>query len=469
MSFELRILPLVFSTFLFAGCGGGGGGGSASSTPSTPTSSNSCSTAGQLGFVRNHIDHDYLFYRDVPATNPATYNGTPDDFFYDLTTRALPAKDRFSFVITAAEAQAIFQDGASVGVGIDTRRDSLGRLRIALVQTGSPAALAGLRRGDRITSINDSVVGSTMSDAQILALYYANTGENVKINYQRLPGTTDQTVTLTANNFTSNPVPVSTTLSSNGRKIGYIAFHEHTEPSEPKLADAFRQLALDGAQDLVLDLRYNGGGYITIAAQVAYMIAGNQTKIPGMPGFTKIFDLLAFNDKRSAENLALGFYDSIIFNSARQNELLSTLSLNRVYVLTSDATCSASEAIINGLRGIDVSVITIGKTTCGKPYGMIQTNNCSNSYFALAFQGFNAKNFGAYTSGFAPNCTVSDDLDHNWGDPAEGMLAAALTHINTGNCPAPVSTAIASTRSASLLSVQDHVKRTGWGTSLLKH
>jgi hypothetical protein len=108
-----------------------------------------------------------------------------------------------------------------------------------------------------------------------------------------------------------------------------------------------------------------------------------------------------------------------------------------VYVLTTAATCSASESVINGLRGVGVTVHTIGETTCGKPYGMSRQDNCGRAYYPIEFKGVNALGQSDFANGFAPTCTVADDLDHPRGDPQEAQLNAAITHLQTGFCPAP--------------------------------
>ena len=128
---------------------------------------------------------------------------------------------------------------------------------------------------------------------------------------------------------------------------------------------------------------------------------------------------------------------------------LPTLDLERVFVLTSSYTCSASESIINGLRGVGIDVIQIGGNTCGKPYGFYPEDNCGTTYFSIQFRGVNELGFGEYAEGFSatrtlgdpqanlPGCGASDDLSRELGDPAEGQLQAALTRLNTGACPAP--------------------------------
>jgi hypothetical protein len=129
---------------------------------------------------------------------------------------------------------------------------------------------------------------------------------------------------------------------------------------------------------------------------------------------------------------------------------LPTLNLQRVYVLATSGTCSASELVINSLRGIGVSVYLIGDTTCGKPYGFLPQPNCGTTYYTIQFKAINAKGFGEYSDGFIPSttdngldkvkgCTVADDLQHELGDPNEALLAAALQLRATGACPAVAS------------------------------
>jgi len=126
---------------------------------------------------------------------------------------------------------------------------------------------------------------------------------------------------------------------------------------------------------------------------------------------------------------------------------LPNLHLNRVFVLSTDQTCSASEAVINGLRGIGFDVILIGGKTCGKPYGFVPEDNCGTTYFTIQFKGQNAAGFGDYPDGFTPTetpqfgadvqgCLVDDDFTKALGDPNEGQLHSALYYMSNGHCPA---------------------------------
>jgi hypothetical protein len=220
-----------------------------------------------------------------------------------------------------------------------------------------------------------------------------------------------------------------------GTTVGYVLFNDHIATAENLLVQAISDLKAQGATDLLLDIRYNGGGYLAIASELAYMISGPSTA--GKP-----FETLTFNDKHTTTNPVTGqpltptpFLTTTVLSSERTP--LPTLGLSRVFVLTGGGTCSASEAVINGLRGQDIEVIQIGGTTCGKPYAFYPADNCGTTYFSIQLKGVNAKGFGDYSDGFTPKgtdlaglpgCQRLDDLTHELGDPDEGLLQAALLY-----------------------------------------
>jgi hypothetical protein len=232
--------------------------------------------------------------------------------------------------------------------------------------------------------------------------------------------------------------------------VGYILFNDHIATAEQELIAAINQLRTANVTDLVLDIRYNGGGYLDIASELAYMIAG-----PG-PTSGQTFDQQTFDDKYPSINPVTGqsltptpFHSTSQGFSSGPGASLPYLGLSRVFVLTGPGTCSASEAIVNGLNGVNVQVIQIGSTTCGKPYGFYPQDNCGTTYFSIEFQGNNAQGFGNYPDGFSPQnstsltsavlpgCSVADDFGHALGDPAEGRLAAALGYLSGQGCPSP--------------------------------
>jgi carboxyl-terminal processing protease len=172
-----------------------------------------------------------------------------------------------------------------------------------------------------------------------------------------------------------------------------------------------------------------------MASQLAYMIASPARTVG------KTFERSVYSDRRTAATSSassnmpfIGTSSGLAGTGTLPNTPLPNLGLNRVYVIASAGTCSASESVINGLRGVDVEVIVLGSSTCGKPYGFTARDNCGLSYFPVEFKGVNAKGFGDFADGFAPTCAVADDLDHPLGAESEGMLAAALAYRNGASC-----------------------------------
>jgi hypothetical protein len=244
-------------------------------------------------------------------------------------------------------------------------------------------------------------------------------------------------------------VPVQDVSLIGGTHIGYMLFNDQLATAEGALVDAINTLKADNVTDLVLDIRYNGGGFLEIASELAYMIAGP------VPTAGQTFDLQQFNAKHTTTDPVTGaplaptpFYTTTqgLTPGLAAGQALPILNLTRVFVLTTSATCSASEAVMNGLAGAGVQVIQIGTTTCGKPYGFYPQDNCGTTYFTIEFQGVNAQNFGAYPDGFTPGgsggasfpgCVVSDDFTHQLGDPNESLLFVAQGYAANATCPVP--------------------------------
>ncbi len=450
---------MAICTSLLAGCGSGGGGDSSSAAavgiqPSAQFegtlvnaapgagalandwSAPSCTDNRQKNWVRSWLNENYLFYRDAPlaSIDPNTYTNTVDNLFLDYTVRGVPSQDRFSFVLTQAEADAVFQSGTTTNVGFTLRRDANngGIIRIAYVEPNGPAAAAGFARGMVLATVDGVATSLSIPAALSDQLFNSAAGTSSVVGVQDTPGGPERTLTVASAIYATSPVIVDRVLPAT--TTAYLAYNSFAAPvGEVQLADAFKRFAAAGVTDLVVDLRYNGGGFIDIAAELGYMVAG-QAQSSG-----KIFETLAFNDKRSADNLNIGFDNAItrLFgNDARAGEPLSALNLRRVAVLTSGSTCSASESFINSLRGIDVEVVLVGGTTCGKPYGFTQADNCTLAYFGIEFEGRNDQGVATPVTGIPATCAANDDLDHALGDPAERMLATALGYQSAGSCPA---------------------------------
>ena len=449
------------------------------------------STLDENNFLRSYTNDTYLWYDEVTDRDPGLYND-PLAYFDLLTTSALTPsdtpKDQFHFTYDSEEWYQLSQSGVSYGYGITWAFISNmppRKLLIAYTEPNSPATNipVPLARGADILAI-DCVDLESGSDVDTLnaGLFPSSVGESHTFTVLDLGSATPRDVILTSASVTSATVQNTQVISTPTGEVGYMTFNDHLATAEQALIDAVNQLnAHDngaGIDDLVLDLRYNGGGYLAIASELAYMIAG-----PG-PTAGRVFDELSFNDKHPATNPVTGqalsptpFYSTALgapFNGT-PGQALPTLDLPRVYVLTGGGTCSASEAIMNGLRGVGVEVIQIGSTTCGKPYGFYPTDNCGTTYFTIQFKGANDVGFGDYSDGFSPanstgigedvpGCSVADDFTAQLGDPAEGRLAVALAYRDGAACPAATGVApgILSKANLQLNAVEPYVPKSPW-------
>ncbi|MGH8320808.1 MAG: S41 family peptidase, partial [Gammaproteobacteria bacterium] len=192
-------------------------------------------------------------------------------------------------------------------------------------------------------------------------------------------------------------------------------FQNFITPSTDELQQAFAQLQSAGANELVIDERYNGGGLLSVAQFLGSLIVGN-----GDTGQT--FATLNFNSQHTDQDQTLAF----------QN-VSNALNLNRVVIITTDATASASELLINALKPY-IDVVTVGSTTFGKPVGENGFNFCSNVLYPMTFKMTNAAGYGDYFSGFAPTCPAMDDLNQPLGSSSEASLSTALYYIANGTC-----------------------------------
>ena len=469
--FRPALLPSALALSM-AACSGGGGGESRLDQNTIPSSSKSAqqcapsndyaptprtgSLATEKQWVRSYVNEAYLWYDEVPNVNSAdpVYNNAyaPYSLYMYFNALKVSDKDRFSFMYPTADWLKLSGAGIEAGYGIEWLQGSSAPprdIRIAYVQPGSPAASSGLQRGDTLVTADgvsaDAVAGTADDNTRQNAMFPSSTNEVHNFVFART-GAANVPANLQSADVTKTPVPIAKVITAtDGAKVGYLLFHDHIVPAEQQLIDAIKLLKAGNVTDLVLDIRYNGGGYIYIASELAYMIAG-PTQTTG-----KVFERYTYNAKRAADtdsaDSRLGFLNTSCLLDANYNctdqSALPTLNLSRVHVITRPGTCSASEAVINGLRGADVDVRQIGGTTCGKPYGFTAKDNCGNSYFPIEFKGVNDKGFGDYAAGFTPGgsgtthlpgCPTADDLGKPLGDVTEGMLATALAYRANGSC-----------------------------------
>ena len=428
-------------------------------------------------WLRSWTNETYLWNTEVTDRNPAN-SANRLDYFALLRTFATTAsgkdKDDFHFsepteeYLAARNAAPTATYGASfVAFSTTPPRD----FRIRYTEPGSPAATevagqANFERGSRLLQINGIDLVNTNSQTDITqlnaALFPATPGLTNSFTVRDADGAT-RTVSLTSVNLAPKPVNRTRIINTPSGDVGYILFNTFSPfASEQEIYNAMLQMQTAGVSDLVLDLRYNGGGLLAVASQLSYMVAGNAATQ------NRIFERLRFNAAAGNRNPVTGetnnaipFYSTGVGFSVADGTPLPTLNLPRVFVLSTSSTCSASEAVVNGLRGIGVEVVLIGNTTCGKPFGFYPTDNCGETYYTIQFQGVNNAGFGDYADGFIPNnspasfgvrlpgCQVNDDFTRELGDENEALLAAALSYRGSLACPAVPPTVTTAVGSAS--------------------
>lgn len=472
-----------------AGCGGGGGGYGGGNNPppsgwtagvfqpstnydamclaprsgidpfGQPWPDVSGTTTDENNWLRSWTNELYLWYAEVPDLNPAAYPTTAAYFDLLKTSATTPSgnpKDQFHFTFPTDEWIALSLSGQQAGYGaawIILSGAPPRQLVVAFTEPGSPAATApaDLVRGAEVLFVDgvDLVNDNTAAGVDTLnAGLFPSAASQSHTFTVRDPGGAQRTFSMTSIIVTSDPVQNVTTIATAAGPVGYMLFNDHIATAELDLINAITTLQAAAVTDLVLDVRYNGGGFLDIAGELAFMIAG-PARTAG-----QTFELLQFSDKHPTrdpvtdELLApIPFHQTSQGFSGPANQALPTLNLARVFVLTGPFTCSASESIINSLRGVDVEVIQIGSRTCGKPYGFYPFDNCGTTYFSIQFKGVNAKNFGDYADGFTPQnsvvgtageripgCSVRDDFTRQLGDPLEERLAAALAYRTGSTC-----------------------------------
>ncbi len=414
-------LPFVLAAALaLTACGGGDGAGDA--PPPPPAAS--CSVAEQKAWLSDYMDEWYFWTRISPRPSPAPYTTVAsyfDALLYTGTSTNFPA-DRWSTYQSTESFNRFYGDGATLGygvavTGVEANGDATRPLWVRYVEPNSPAAAGGVMRGDEVVAIDGTPVATVIAGDDYRVLTPAQAGDRLTLVLRR--GGIERTVVLTAAVYSLVPVQGAAVWTSAGvRKLAYLQVKDMISQALTPMETAFAQFKAAGVQDLVLDLRYNGGGLVSTGATLASYVAG-------MRGNGLAYASLLYNDKRAATNNQRYAFST----------LGSSLGLPRVYLLTGPRTCSASEQLINGLRGAGIDVITVGDTTCGKPVGFLPASSCGQTYSVVNFESVNERNEGRYFDGFDASCAVTEDFTAAQGGATDPLLAVAGSLADGGSCP----------------------------------
>ena len=379
-----------------------------------------CSVPSQNLWVRDTLSTYYYWYRFLPTNlNPASFS-TPEAYLDAVRYR--PIDNSYSYITSAAANDAFYSDSQVIKFGMNTQTTT-SQINVLQVWDASPAFEAGLARGDRITQINGQSVATLVSNGTIGTAFGADqVGVTADVVFVK-PSGEQREVRMAKRVVTIPTVSLTRVVDVAGRKVGYFSFLNFVRPSEAALNEAFAALRAAGATELVLDLRYNGGGLVDIAVHLASLIGGTRTNGQVLLNYVH-------NDKVGPQ----------LNKTTRFTNPEQALNLQRLVVITTRSSASASELVINSLRPY-MPVVVIGDTTYGKPVGAYGITFCDKVLAPVSFSIKNVNDEGDYFTGIAPTCAASDDTSHQLGDPAEASLAEALTFIRTGACSAQAAAA----------------------------
>lgn len=359
----------------------------------------------------------YLWYNQIPGN----FNGKSYDNLDALMTALRQYStepgfsgpvDRWSFAVTQAE-----WDGVSAGIagdfGMDVFFRSESDLRVKYVEKESPAGKAGIRRGWRITKINGSSnVNSNNRDFIIKAVWES---PNSSFTFVKPDGSSVD-LSLSAGTYRERPLYMDSVYTVNSKKVGYMVFNSFMGDTTSTYNDfqrVFSRFANEGVTDVVVDLRYNGGGYVTVQEKLANYLVNSSAS-------GSLMMKQQFNDKY------------VQYNSTTNFRKQGSLNASRLYFIVSGSTASASELLINNLKPyMDVKLVG-PRSTYGKPVGYFPIPVGDWYIFPVSFRTTNKNGEGNYFSGIPVNSTAPDGLDKDWGDVGEASFASVLSIIATG-------------------------------------
>ena len=381
----------------------------------------------------------YLWQESLPAQFATRSYATPEAVLEELMQYAKDPSgevyDRYSFLDRLGTVSDEIEEGRSGNFGLDVRYHNETDLYIKRVYAGSPAGLAGIERGWKVEAIN----GQTNLDAASLEandfgfLWDALDAPSIDLKL-RSPDGILQELHLNSGNYRIDPILHDEIYEQGGKKIGYFVFDSFiaTENAtgqetyvKQALDDLFQEFSAAGVEEVIVDLRYNGGGAVATAEYLSNLLVPSS-------GNNQAMYTYVFNDWLKED----GFDE--IFSPVQFNKP-NTLSPNRVYFLVTEGTASASELLINNLKPY-VDVKLIGENhTYGKPVGFFPISIFDTELYAVSFKTENAEKESDYFSGMLVDKNTSEDVRKNWGDKDEALIAQALKYASTGQFSMDVS------------------------------
>ncbi|WP_343517828.1 S41 family peptidase [Sphingomonas sp.] len=445
-----RLTAMTAILALLSACGGGGssgsiggGGGGGTGAAPTPTPSGTCALRARQDWVAAQMNEWYLFPETLPANlNPASYS-TVEAYLDALTAGARAQnKDRFfTYLTSIAEENAYYNSGSSAGFGFRLALDGSNRLVITESFEGAPALNAGVDRGAEIVSIgtttsNLRTVSSILSSEGTAGLNNALGTPAVGLTrvFQVRDAAGTRNVTLAMADFTLTPVSArygAKVIDDAGRKVGYINLRTFINTAETPLRNAFANFKAQGITDVIIDVRYNGGGLISIADLVNNLLGADRTT-------STVANYVTFRPSKASNN------ETVYFAPQPQS-----IAPTRIAFIGTGGSASASELVMNTfIPYLGNRAALVGTNTYGKPVGQIAIDRaaCDDRLRVIAFALENSAHQGAYYNGLAAfmgaTCQANDDISRQLGDPQEQSTRRALDFLAGRSCT-PISASAA--------------------------
>ena len=433
---------LVALAALLSACGGGGGSGTTTGSTGTPTPSSptptaaGCSLRDRQDWVGAQMREWYLFPDTLPSTfDPSPYS-TVSDYLDSLTATARAQhKDRyFTYLTSIAAEDAFYASGSSAGFGFRLSVDAAAkRASIAETFEGTAALAAGIDRGAEIVAIGTSSADLRTVNAIITAegtggvtnaLGPNTAGTSRLLRITDAGGTRDVTISKTDYSLT----PVSSRygaqiINDGGLKVGYVNLRTFISTADPALRSAFASFRAAGVTNVIVDMRYNGGGLVSIAELMTNLLGANRST-------SDVIDFTTFRPEKSANNIIAYF-----------NPQPQSIAPSKIAFIGTGGTASASELVIAAqIPYLHANAALIGTNTYGKPVGQIALDRsaCDDRLRVIAFALQNAAHQGAYYDGLSgiveASCQAGDDLTHPLGSPLEASTRSALDFLQGRSC-----------------------------------
>jgi len=373
--------------------------------------------SGEKDFIYKTMLQLYYWSDSIGPVNYEDYE-TPVDLYYSLRDY----KDNWSYATSLIENEQYWEEGTEYGYGINVEFNYDGQLRVTEVYPQSDLYAAGVRRGARVVSINgDSHFYLNDRDALWSVFYDSSLSSHTFVF--------DQNNAVIDGTFTKGHVAYETiyslkTFTAGSNKVGYFAYTGFNSVQYEQLSEALFQLQDEGIDDLIIDLRNNGGGEVSMAGYILDMLIGED------------YDQQVIFDWRYNQLYSHWNRTSVLDNPTVYGAGSFNLDLNRVFFLTTRNSASASELLINSAKPY-IDVYCVGDVTHGKTVGMFGVDYGPTLYVPVSFAIYNAAGEGGFFEGLKPDSWILDNLEYDYGDENDPIIAETLNYIATGNFTYP--------------------------------